>query len=438
MPDGRSKERYRRIVLNTLAGLTGRGVSILVNLLTVPLALTYLGKEQYGLFAAITSLLTWVTLFDFGIVNGLVNSISEAYGKNDRAAAASYVSTAFFLLIAIVILIALVFILTVPVVPWDTVFAVRDAFDDTLVRWSVIAAVVAVLIRMPLSVVPQIYKGYQKTYVASAFLIIGSLTTLGSLWLAIRFGATLPVLIFVLGVASSVALSLNLLYTTKVEMPWLRLRLSLFSRQAIRRLLNTSAPLFLFQIGALLVNQTQLIILAHEADLTTVTDYSILMRLYTALGSLLTMATSPFAPSFREAFVRGDHAWVRSGFRRMMLLRMSLAALAASLLVAIGNWILRFWLRQTEVNFGIEIWVAVGVMIVSAAWSTGFSDLLTIMDHIWIQVGLVVINGIVTVLLTLWLSPLMGVLGAIIAISFVAVAMLSWLSPILARSILQR
>jgi len=169
-----------------------------------------------------------------------------------------------------------------------------------------------------------------------------------------------------------------------------------------------------------------------------VTDYSILMRLYTALGSLLTMATSPFAPSFREAFVRGDHAWVRSGFRRMMLLRMSLAALAASLLVAIGNWILRFWLRQTEVNFGIEIWVAVGVMIVSAAWSTGFSDLLTIMDHIWIQVGLVVINGIVTVLLTLWLSPLMGVLGAIIAISFVAVAMLSWLSPILARSILQR
>jgi hypothetical protein len=87
--------------------------------------------------------------------------------------------------------------------------------------------------------------------------------------------------------------------------------------------------------------------------------------------------------------------------------------------------------------FTIKVWAAVGIMMVSATWGTAFSDLLTIMDRIWIQTLLVLVNGVGTALLTFFLTPAFGVLGAIAALSFVTLFMLSWLAPMVARPLLE-
>lgn len=405
---------------------------MLVGLVTVPLALSYLGKEQFGLWAVITSFLAWVTLFDFGVVNGLVNSISEAHGRDDPESASSYVSTAFFLLIAIAMVGAAVFALAMPFVPWNVVFAARGLVENKVIKWSVVAAVAPVLISMPLSIVRQIYAGYQKTYIGNFFTVIGSLATMGSLWLAVRFKASLPIFIAALGGASMGVLLLNLTYVSAVEMPWLRPMWNRVSRQALKRLSDTSLPLFLYQIGALLVNQTQLIILAHRCSLDTVAEYSIVMKLYLSLISLISLSTNSFIPPFREAFERGDKAWMRLSFRRMVILRMSLAAAFALLMGIVGNWLLETWLRRGDIQFGTEVWIALGISMLSATWGTAFFDFLTIMDKIWIQVGLVMVNGFVTVLLTFVLSPRFGVLGAIVSVSFTATVVMTWLIPLVA------
>ena len=413
-----------------------RGFGMAVSLVTVPLALSYLGKEQYGFWSAITSLITWVVLFDFGIANGLVNSVAQAYGKDDPQAAGGYVSTAFFVLTAIALSLAILIAGVLHRVPWDSVFAVRGLVDHRLVEWSVAAAIAPVVIGMPLSVVRQIYAGYQKSYVANLFLMAGSLATLVGMVLGIRFGASLPGLIFVFGGAGLGVSLLNLLHIAKVEMPWLRPRLSLVSQRAMRRLLETSVPLFLFQLGALLVNNTQLVLLAHRSGLATVAEYSILMRLYALLGGLIILSTGSFVPSFREAFERGDHTWMRQGFKRMLALRMAMATGSAVILMIAGDWLLGIWLGDVEIRFGFPVWGALAVLMVATTWVTAFSDLLTIMDRIWIQIAFVLVNGLSTVGLTLWLAPQFQVLGAVVAFGFVTVSLLSWSLPLSARVIL--
>src|SRR5271169_5254042 len=92
---GRSQERYRRILWITASGLATRAATMAVGLVSIPLALSYFGKQKYGLWATITSFVAWTSLFDFGIVNSLVNALSEANGKDDHEAAKGYVSTAF-------------------------------------------------------------------------------------------------------------------------------------------------------------------------------------------------------------------------------------------------------------------------------------------------------------------------------------------------------
>jgi O-antigen/teichoic acid export membrane protein len=175
------------------------------------------------------------------------------------------------------------------------------------------------------------------------------------------------------------------------------------------------------------------LVLAHRASLGTVADYSVIMRVYMVAIGMIAVSTATFLPPLREAFDRGDLPWVRLGFRRLVLLRMSLALAAAATLVLGGNWLVRVWLNRTDIQFSGLVWLALAGLLVSTTWVTAYSDFLVIMDRIWAQVVLVLANGSATVILTLWLVPQLGLLGAIVAISAMTVTILTWLMPRLTR-----
>jgi len=53
--DGRSKERYRRVVLTAGSSFVNKTVTILTGLISVPLTVHYLGAERYGLWMTISA-----------------------------------------------------------------------------------------------------------------------------------------------------------------------------------------------------------------------------------------------------------------------------------------------------------------------------------------------------------------------------------------------
>jgi len=431
--EGRSKERYRRILLTTASSVATRVITALVGLVTIPLALSYLGEEKYGLWAIVTSLVAWTSLCDFGIINSLVNAVSEANGKDNREDAKSYVSTAFFALVGIATVLMILLAVCAGWVPWSRLLAVRVPIAQRTVMWTVVAALVCVLAALPLSIVRQIYAGYQKSYLGNLFLSFGALTTLAALYVVIWTKGGLPSLVFAFAGPAVLIGGINLLYLTRREMPWITPQLSSVSRKALRRLSKTSTPLFLLQIGGLLVNETQMIILAHVTSLKLVSEYSIIWRLGLTLSSVVGLGTAAFVPVFREAHERGDSGWMRAGFRRMLILRMSISVVVALTLAFGGNFILRVWLHRGDFNFPASLWIAEGVALASGVWVTAFTDFLTIMDRIWIQVTLIMINGVATIGLTLVLAPRLGLLGAVISISFVTVCFWTWLVPLLVQ-----
>ena len=70
MTDG---SRYRRMLKAVLSGTAARLLSSGVGLLSLPLAVRYLGPERYGVWATITTTAAWVNLLDLGIANTLTN-----------------------------------------------------------------------------------------------------------------------------------------------------------------------------------------------------------------------------------------------------------------------------------------------------------------------------------------------------------------------------
>jgi len=435
--EGRSLERYRRIGLTTVSGLTFRLVSMVLSLVTVPLILGALGKERFGLWSAITTVTAWVALFDLGLSNGLVNRLAKASGREDHAEANRHFTTALAAMIGLAIILGICLAAAIPLVPWVRLLGVRGEVDNATVVWSVAAALGAFAITMPFGVVPQLYAGFQRAYLTNGFNLIAAVLSFALLLLALAMKATMPVLILAVSCGAVVASVVGLGYALARGFPWLKLRYRDVSWSTLRSLMSLSVPMFLFQVGALAVNETQSIILAQRCGLATVADFGIAMRLYLLTASLIQLGTGSFIPPLREAHERGDTRWVRIAFGRLLLVRLGIAAVGGLVMSLLGNTILRVWLGRSDIAFARHVWIALSVLQVSAIWVSTFSEILWIMDRLWILVVMVAINGTVTVSLTWHLAPQYGMLGAIVAVGAVTLLVNTWLTPLLARDLLR-
>ena len=73
--------------------------------LIVPVVLNYLGHERYGVFATITAMAGLVGWADLGLGNGLLSEVASAQGRDDSESTARAVSTAFFALLGLAVVL---------------------------------------------------------------------------------------------------------------------------------------------------------------------------------------------------------------------------------------------------------------------------------------------------------------------------------------------
>jgi len=76
-------ERSIKAKRNILISLIIKGLSISINLILVPLTITYINPSRYGIWLTLSSLVALFSFFDIGLSNGLRNKLAEAKAKGD-------------------------------------------------------------------------------------------------------------------------------------------------------------------------------------------------------------------------------------------------------------------------------------------------------------------------------------------------------------------
>ena len=66
-PEGRSRERYRRVALTVMSAAGAKIVAVVTMLISIPLTLHYLGTERYGVWMTISSIVTMMGFADLGM-----------------------------------------------------------------------------------------------------------------------------------------------------------------------------------------------------------------------------------------------------------------------------------------------------------------------------------------------------------------------------------
>ncbi len=408
------QRRDARLLEAVLTAAAGRSIAIVVSLLSVPLAVRYLGAERFGAWVTLSTLLAWLQLADLGLGNGLTNSLSEAYGTGRRELARAHVATAIWLLAGLAAVLGAAVAALWPFVDWAAVFNVHSDVARSEIGRATGLALALLLVGFPLTLLDKIYAAHQEGAVGNLWSGAANLASLGSLvavtqtrggmvWLVAAFSGTR----LLVTTASAVWLFAR-------HMPELRPAPRFVDRSSARRLLSEGGQLFVVQIAALLIFETDNLVITQVLGPEQVTPYNVAWRLFTIPTLAVTLLFPYLWPAYVEAFTRGDAPWVKRTFHLSLWGGGALALALAAPLVLLGQEIAVRWAGPpAEPPFSLLCWM--GAWAVMSAMFSAISCMLNASGRVRGQVVFGTATAVANVALSIHLARLHGITGVIAA-----------------------
>jgi O-antigen/teichoic acid export membrane protein len=359
---GRSQERYRRAAWTTFTSILAKGVTALISLITVRLTIRYLGTERYGLWMTITSVVSMLTFADFGIGNGLLNSIADARGKDDVESVHKYVSSAFFVLLGIAVFLLGLFCIAYPFIAWARIFNVSSAIAGRESGPAVFVFMACFLLNLPLDVVQRVQTGHQEGYATNFWTVVGSLASLICLLVVMHGNGGLPWLILAILGGQLLGVLGNWAQEFGFARPELLPQWTYWNGAAARKILGTGIMFFILQSCAVFTIPLDNIVITQILGPEAVTQFAVPMRLFILLVTVASMFVVPLWPAYGEALGRGDVRWVRSTFFHSLGYSALVFGPVAFGLAAFGKLIVRFWV-------GTQVHPAYALLFGMAAWA---------------------------------------------------------------------
>ena len=311
-------------------------------LVIVPVVLNYLGHERYGVFATITAMVGLVGWADLGLGNGLLSEVAAAQGHDDSDSTARAVSTAFFALLGLAVVLGVLFLAVYPFVPWESIFNVSgDAASG--VGAAAAAFAVGVLLALPLGVVQRAEIGMQEMFIANAWQVVGRLLGLAGVIIAVAVGASLPYLVLAIAVAPALALAGNGGELFFRRRRWLRPSLKRVDRDVAGALLRIGSLFFVLSIAIAVAYESDALVLTQILGPATVTTYAVTMRVFLVVPAFAGFVLTPLWPAYGEAISRGDTPWVRETLRRAVNGGLLLSVSGAVLLALVARPFIDVW-----------------------------------------------------------------------------------------------
>jgi O-antigen/teichoic acid export membrane protein len=387
-------------------------LSALLALISLPLAVRYLGAERYGVWATVVSVALWVNLLDLGIAASLTNMISQAYARQDQTEAARAFSSALAVTLAAVGVAAGIFAFIWFRVNWITLFNANPSLD-TEVRLTVLIATLLTLANLPLNLAGKLFAGYQELYTYNKTLAFRAVSSVVGLIIGIWLHVSMPTL-FLLSFGSITAVAIaTMLWLVLWHKPWLIPRLGHVSLPAALDLLSTGWSFLLIQVAAMVVFSTDNIIVSHYLGAAEVTPYSVTWRVV-GLGSALQVLVFPALwPAYAEAHARGDIPWIKRTFSMAMRTTIVLNVAWAVFLVAFGRLGIRLWAGPAAVP-PRPLLLAMALWSVIAGFMTAESCLLAALNRTRLQAVASVLAAAVNLALSIVLVVRIGSLGVIL------------------------
>lgn len=339
-----NKGNSRSIKLKKNIGISFiiKGVSILLGLIKVPILLSYLDPEKYGVWLTIASIIMWVQHFDLGLGHGLRNKFAESLAKNDTPKAIGLVSTAYFSMAGLMLVLLLILLPIVTLLDWNEILNVSSISGDEL-RKTVIIVLVMFVMRFVFQLISVILKADQRPAISDMFLPIASIISLflifivkvfvdDSLFWASTIMAVPPVLVLMIG---------NI-YFFKKDYKTFTPSIRQYKSAYLKDIYSLGLKFFVAQVLSLIMFSSSNLILTKIVNPQEVTIYNIARTYFNLPLTFFMIILTPYWSAITEAYVKNEFEWIKNNMNKLRKIAL-LFTLGLLLMLIFSKLAFKFW-----------------------------------------------------------------------------------------------
>lgn len=343
--------RIKNVVFSGLSNFSVKTISILVNLISVPLTLNYLGKEKFGIWLTLTSTISLFNFLDFGLGSGLVNQISESQGVGNKLNIKKSVTTTIFLLSFISIFLGIIYFMFSCY--WlNNLYRSLRVSSKNEVDIAINLLVVFILINIPLGVIQRIYDGFQQGFKFTTISLIGILLNLIFLILTIYTKSGLEYLVLSINLGTLISVLIAGFFLIKKNL-YLLPNFKYFDSKLIFQILGQGFLFFIMTVFTIVAYTTDNFIIAESLDFAQVTKFDLAKKIFSA-SAIAQFFIIPLWPMFNEAIAAENYIWSRKILVKITKIALGVTVVFSLPLLIWGNEIVYLWTRQNQdIPFGV-------------------------------------------------------------------------------------
>ncbi len=349
---------------NILLSVIIKVLNIAFVILIVRRSIDLLGVEEYGIWTAITSIATWISLLDIGIGNGLRIELRRCFLEDNWKEARTLLNTAYIFIGGFCLAVMALFAVLWYNIDWASFFNIKN-YSVHNINILVLVTVIGLILQLVFSLIQPVLNANLHAGLAGIFFAISNGLILCYLFLSndqtinilqyAFLNAFLPVFAYlVFTIYYFIKYLPQLIPNFKSPSSFLKEETNF---KKIREILWVSAKFFIIQISAVLMYQMTSFLIIRYFSPTEVTEYNVAYRYFNLFYIVFITLLQPLWSLSTDAYLRGDLDWIAKTVKKYMFLWIFI------LFTLVVGYLLRdiafgIWLKNVTVSPKIAFYVA--------------------------------------------------------------------------------
>ena len=335
--------RKKTFLLGTASSYGTTIVSILVGLISVPISLHYFGPVRYGIWAVISSVIAYLSLSNLGISTAAQALIAKASEPFEQWAVLR--RSLFLLLISSAIVLIIVLGIAYFYPGWVAALGKIPANLEGEAAEAGIAIAILFLLNLPLTVFSAGFTGLQEVYWERFYASLTTVAGLVALILTVFvLKGNLVTLALFRGIASlsvSIICASHFLFThSKLRQEFDKPINKEFSANSI---FTSGIRFFVIGIAAMVVWNTDNLVISHFLGAEMVTPYTVTFKLFTLGFSTFIAINGALWPMYGHSAGKNHWEWVQQTYNHTVHLLPILGGLLWIGGIAFAREIINLW-----------------------------------------------------------------------------------------------
>ncbi len=405
-------------------------MGLIIGLVSVPLVAHQTGAVGFGMWSLCALLIGWIQAMDLGLGIGLQNDVSRAIDLRSRQVAVR-AAAAMRVCMRVIALVVIVLGTSAALTPQSLLIFGHglDQHERDFGRGLLVITSMAMALSLITQTSVRCLGGMQRLGRVSVAQSLGGLVglTVFSTGMIMDWNPLMGIAALALLPAASQLIAAQLLLRAP-DLAWLH-ETTAWNMRDLRRLMGRGAWFFSSQISALVVFQTDALVISANVGVIDSGSYQAANRLFSIIVMGQGVVLAAVWPSLGNAQAAGDQNWIEQTYRRARTMTMLLIVL--SLMAGLGMpWFVETWTNKPELRPSFATASGLALLSATSLWANLHAQCLNALDDYRFPAKLAMIQAVlnlVTILIAVRQGGAAGVAwGSAVVAMVTSCSVLAW------------